>query len=87
MNIGIFDKYKVTCKFKYTYMNEDEDWVEKSDKWEKSMDGIELIKIINNHLTDKDFFSINAQDNFIHIENFDPMSGETASYNIKYEEI
>ncbi len=87
MKITIFSKYKVKYESKYSYQNEEGEFVDGECKWDKTLEGSELMELIVGLIKDEDFIVITSKENYVHIEYFDPMTGEPADYKITYEEV
>jgi len=87
MQITIFSKYKVKYECKYSYQNEEGEFIDGECNWDKVINGDELVKLISELIQDKDFIVITSKENYVYIEHFNPMTGEPADYKITYEEV
>lgn len=86
MNILVFNKYHLKYKCNYSYLDEYGDMKLGTTDYEGIVDGSDLIKTIVRLLDDDEFTDIDIKDNVIHIEQFNPMTGETADFTIECEE-
>lgn len=87
MSICIYCKYDVSCLTKYTYLNEDGDFADGVTKFNKVMDGGELMEILIHCLRDCNISTILFLNNRIVVDNFDPHSGETSTTEIDFMEV
>lgn len=87
MNIDCYSNYKVSYTCNYCYTNEYGDFSDGNVMWDKEIDGIELTELIIRLMKDPDFQSINSDDEHIHISYFDPCTGETSDFDIRYKYI
>ena len=91
MMIDIYSYYNVEIYICYSYIsNEDSTPNEKvfsinSNREKEKLNGRELIEIIVEHLSDKDISELYVEPDYVKIEKFDPISGETSTIRITYE--
>lgn len=86
MEVLVFSKYNVNYHCDYSYINEDEEFVDDKTDWVKVLSGSELLSLIAGLLND--VFCIYARfiENELCVEHFCELSGESSSYKIVFTE-
>lgn len=81
------DIYKVKILHEYSYLNEDGDFVDDSLEKEEILTGHDLMHKVLNILNDKECIGCTIAENSIHLDEFNPMTGEGGDWYITFEEI
>lgn len=81
------DSYKVKILHEYSYLNEDGDFVDDSLEKEEIMSGYDFMHKVLNILNDNECIGLTIVGNEMHIEMFNPMTGEGDDWYITFEEI
>ena len=89
LDISVFGKYKVKVSGKYSYNTPSydcpNDWHTEKVKYQKTMEGGELMEIIAKELQERDLIGIYFHDDRIMLEKFNPHTGECADWVYKIE--
>lgn len=83
----IHNKYKVKIIDKYSYLNEDEEFIDDSYEKEEIMDGYELLQKMINILSDKDCIGCTIVKSSMYIQMFNPLTGESENYHLSFEDL
>lgn len=84
MNILITEKYKIVCKGKIFYntpsYDEPNDWHTENVKWQKTLNGADVIKFFNEQLQLDDLWECHIEDNKVYLGYFKPETGEGSDF-------
>lgn len=91
MRINIMSKYQVKYKNKYSYRVENDVYNKifkhGIHKWNRKMDGGNLIELIARLIQEPDFLDIASNENEIQVALFEPLTGEGADITIQYKRL
>ena len=80
-------KYQVKYKNKYSQRVEDNIFKHDTFKWNRKINGGELIELIAHLMQESDFLDITSNESEIHITLFEPLTGEGANITIQYTRV
>lgn len=83
----IHNKYKVKIIDKYSYLNEDEEFIDDVYEKEEIMNGYDLMQKVINLLNDNDCIGCTIVENIIRIQMFNSMTGENGIYYLTFEDL
>lgn len=84
MKLTIYDTYRIIIKSRSSYrVEKDVFYKELSENVIHNMTYDQVSQFINAKATDKYAFELEIIDNIVHIEGFNPMTGEGYTYNME----
>ena len=87
MRIDIMSKYQVKYNNKYSQREEDDVFKTYTYKWNRKMNGDELVELIRKIMEDNNFFEIISNESEIHISLFNVISSEDDDITIQYTRV